>query len=238
MSSSRSGVSKSSTDPARPSTLPGLPYTFHNPGLLEQALTHRSCGNSNNERLEFLGDALLNFTIAALLYRCRPDAPEGDLSRMRARLVRDRTLAEIARELALGDHVHLGPGELKSGGYLRESILADALEAIFGAALLDGGVIRARELVEAVVGPRIDTLPTPELLKDSKTRLQELLQGRGLPLPDYTVVDEQGADHRRQFTVECGVELLDEPVRATAGSRRKAEQAAARAALERLEAFS
>nr|WP_206212227.1 ribonuclease III [Wenzhouxiangella sp. XN79A] len=218
--------------------MPGLPYTFDDPGLLEQALTHRSCGNPHNERLEFLGDALLNFTIAALLYRRRPEAAEGDLSRMRARLVRDRTLAEIARELDLGDHVRLGPGELKSGGYLRESILADALEAIFGAALLDGGVVAARELVEAVVGPRIDTLPAAELLKDPKTRLQELLQGKGLALPEYIVVDEQGADHLRQFTVECGVDLLDAPVQATAGSRRKAEQAAARAALERLEATS
>jgi ribonuclease-3 len=217
------------------STLPGLPYTFDDAGLLAQALTHRSCGNPHNERLEFLGDALLNFTIAALLFRRRPEAAEGDLSRMRARLVRDRTLAEIARELDLGDAIRLGPGELKSGGYLRESILADALEAIFGAALLDGGVEAARRLVEDVVGPRIETLPAPELLKDPKTRLQEWLQGRGLPLPAYTVVDEQGADHRRQFTVECAVDPLEQAVRAAAGSRRKAEQAAARGALEQLE---
>lgn len=217
------------------SKLPGLPYTFDDPALLVQALTHRSRGTPHNERLEFLGDALLNFTIAAMLYRLRPDADEGDLSRMRARLVRDRTLAEIARELELGDHVLLGPGELKSGGYLRESILADALEAIFGAALLDGGVDVARRLIEDVVGPRIDQLPAPELLKDPKTRLQELLQGQGLALPEYRVVDEQGADHKRQFTVECAVSLLEQPVRATASSRRKAEQAAARETLEHLD---
>lgn len=235
MWSCRSSVSKPSTDPAHAASLPGVPYTFADPGLLEQALTHRSCGNPHNERLEFLGDALLNFTIAALLFRERPEAQEGDLSRMRARLVRDRTLAEIARELNLSDHVRLGPGELKSGGYLRESILADALEAIFGAALLDGGVLAARSLVEDVVGPRMDSLPAAELLKDPKTRLQELLQGRGLALPEYNVVDEQGADHLRQFTVECSVDLLEAPMRATAGSRRKAEQAAARATLEQLD---
>lgn len=225
----------SSTEPQRAASLKGLPYTFEDPGLLEQALTHRSRGNPHNERLEFLGDALLNFTIAALLYDERPRSAEGDLSRMRARLVRDRTLAEIARELNLGDHVLLGPGELKSGGYLRESILADALEAIFGAVLLDGGVDAARRVVESLLKPRLAALPAADMLKDPKTRLQELLQARGLALPDYTVVEERGADHLREFTVECGVELLEAPVRATASSRRKAEQAAARGVLERLE---
>ena len=131
--SKSSARSAADSGPAR--SLPGLPYTFVDGGLLEQALTHRSRGHRHNERLEFLGDALLNFTVAALLYRERPDAPEGDLSRMRARLVRDRTLAKVAQEMGLGDHLRLGPGELKSGGYLRESILADALEAIFGAVL-------------------------------------------------------------------------------------------------------
>ena len=228
-------MSKSSTSATGTATLPGLPYTFGNPALLEQALTHRSRGHHHNERLEFLGDALLNFSIAALLYAERPDAPEGDLSRMRARLVRDRTLAQVAREIGLGDHLRLGPGELKSGGYLRESILADALEAIFGAALLDGGVDAARGLVEELLRPRMDALPAVDMLKDPKTRLQELLQGRGLRLPDYTVIEERGADHRREFTVECAVEPLDTPVQATAGSRRKAEQAAARAVLEQLE---
>jgi ribonuclease-3 len=236
----RSVVSKSSANSAsgtpslpRPS-LPGLPYTFSDQNLLEQALTHRSRSNRHNERLEYLGDSLLNFTVAALLYRERPDAAEGDLSRMRARLVRDRTLAQIAREMNLGEHLRLGPGELKSGGYLRESILADALEAIFGAALLDRGVAAAQELIEALLRPRIETLPSAEMLKDPKTRLQELLQGQGLPLPEYDVVEERGAEHQREFTVACDVELLDQPVRATASSRRKAEQAAARNVLERL----
>ncbi|WP_318284941.1 ribonuclease III [Halomonas denitrificans] len=229
-------MSKSSTSPARVVSLPGLPYVFGDPALLEQALTHRSHGYRHNERLEFLGDALLNFTIAALLFEERPDAPEGDLSRMRARLVRDRTLAQVARELGLGDHLRLGPGELKSGGYLRESILADALEAIFGAALLDGGVDRARQLVEALLRPRLDALPDVDMLKDPKTRLQEFLQARGLNLPEYRVIEERGADHAREFTVSCTVDVLDAPVQATAGSRRKAEQAAARAVLERIEA--
>ncbi len=228
-------MSKFSTSPGRVDSLPGLPYTFDDPALLEQALTHRSRGHRHNERLEFLGDALLNFTIAALLYEERPDAPEGDLSRMRARLVRDRTLAQVARELGLGDHLRLGPGELKSGGYLRESILADALEAIFGAALLDGGVDRARRLIESLLRPRMDALPEVDMLKDPKTRLQEFLQARGLHLPEYCVIDESGADHARQFTVACTVEMLDAPIHATAGSRRKAEQAAARAVLDQID---
>lgn len=233
--STSSASSGSGSAPGPRPTLPGLPYTFRDGGLLEQALTHRSRGNRHNERLEYLGDALLNFTVAALLYRERPEAAEGDLSRMRARLVRDRTLAQIAREIGLGDHLRLGPGELKSGGYLRESILADALEAIFGAALLDGGVEAAQRLVETLLRPRIETLPSAEMLKDPKTRLQELLQGQGLRLPDYAVVEERGAEHQREFTVSCDVELLPAPVQATASSRRKAEQAAARSVLERLD---
>lgn len=228
-------TSSASSAPGPELTLPGLPYTFGDGRLLEQALTHRSRGNRHNERLEYLGDALLNFTVAALLYRERPEASEGDLSRMRARLVRDRTLAQVAREMGLGDHLRLGPGELKSGGYLRESILADALEAIFGAALLDGGVECAQTLVETLLRPRIESLPSAEMLKDPKTRLQELLQGQGLCLPEYTVVEECGAEHERQFTVACEVELLAESVEATASSRRKAEQAAARSVLDRLE---
>ena len=215
-------------------TLPGLKYRFNDEKLLSQALTHRSCGSRNNERLEFLGDGLLNFVVADLLYHERPDVPEGDLSRLRARLVRDRTLAEIALELELGRYIRLGPGELKSGGYLRESILADALEAIIGAAYLDGGFDAARTLVEDLIETRLIALPDAEALKDAKTRLQEYMQAQGLNLPEYSVLEEQGPDHARQFTIRCKVSLLEEAVVATASSRRKAEQAAASIALERL----
>jgi len=210
----------------------GLGHEFRQPDLLRLALTHRSRGTPNNERLEFLGDAVLNMVVAELLFIARPDIPEGDLSRLRARIVRERTLAEVARQLNLGDHVLLGSGELKSGGFLRDSILADALEAIIGAVFLDGGVESARKLVERLMAERIAALPDAEALKDPKTRLQELLQARALKLPEYEVIDEQGADHDRSFTVYCRVEALDTPVIATASSRRKAEQAAAKGALE------
>lgn len=215
-------------------TLPRLNYQFNDAKLLTQALTHRSCGSHNNERLEFLGDGLLNFVVADLLYRERPDEPEGNLSRLRARLVRDRTLARIAVELNLGHYLRLGPGELKSGGYLRESILADALEAIIGAAYLDGGFDAARALVEDLIATRLAGLPDAESLKDAKTQLQEYLQAQGLMLPDYSVLEQQGPDHARQFTVRCKISLLEEAVVATASSRRKAEQVAASIALGRL----
>lgn len=209
-----------------------LGYRFAQPELLKLALSHRSRGNPNNERLEFLGDAVLNMVVAELLYRARPDVPEGDLSRLRARIVRERTLAEVARELDIGDNLSLGPGELKSGGFLRDSILADALEAIIGAVFLDGGFDDARAMVERLTSERIAALPDAELLKDAKTRLQEWLQGRSLELPDYEVVDVRGADHDRQFTVVCRIGILDEAIHATAASRRKAEQAAALKALD------
>jgi len=211
-----------------------LRYRFRQPGLLNLALSHRSRGNPNNERLEFLGDAVLNMVVAALLYRARPEVPEGDLSRLRARIVRERTLAEVARELQLGDYVLLGPGELKSGGFLRDSILADALEAIIGAVFLDGGFECAANLVECLMSDRIAGLPDAEQLKDAKTRLQERLQSRSLDLPDYEVVDQRGADHDRQFTVVCRVAMLEAPMQATASSRRKAEQAAALKALDEI----
>lgn len=227
-----SSVSSRSTDTSPSASLKGLGYTFQRTDLLRLALTHRSLGNPNNERLEFLGDGVLNMVVAELLFRARPDVPEGDLSRLRARIVRERTLAEVARKLDLGDHVLLGPGELKSGGFLRDSILADALEAVIGAVFLDGGFDAARALVERLMSERIADLPDAEALKDPKTRLQELLQGRSLKLPEYEVVDERGADHDRAFTVICRVEMLDTPITATAASRRKAEQAAAKSALE------
>ena len=220
--------------------LPGIDYRFGDPGLLEQALTHRSCGSHHYERLEFLGDSLLNLVVSELLYRGRRHAPEGDLSRLRSRLVRDVTLAEIARELNLGDYLRLGQGEMRSGGFLRESILADAVEAVIGAVYLDGGFEAARRVVSDLVGERLHRLPDAEQLKDPKTRLQELLQGRGQELPEYSVLSESGADHAKRFLVQCALGDILPPVQAEAGSRRKAEQAAARIAhqalLEKLQA--
>ena len=213
----------------------GLNHRFDRPDLLERALTHRSMGQHNNERLEFLGDAVLNCVVAELLFEHSPESDEGDLSRMRALLVRERALAEVARELDLGDHLRLGPGELKSGGYLRTSILSDALEALIGAVFLDAGYAAARSEIQRWMEPRIRALPDADALKDSKTRLQELLQGRGLERPRYQLLEVDGADHARRFRVRCSTELLDRPLEATAGSRRKAEQAAARAVLEALE---
>ena len=215
--------------------VPGLDYRFSDPELMRRALTHRSRSSRHNERLEFLGDSLLNFVVAEMLYLAHPGLPEGDLTRMRARIVRDTTLAEIARELSLGDSLRLGSGELKSGGFLRASILADTLEALIGAVYLDSDFATAREVVRGLVIDRVDALPEAETLKDPKTRLQELLQGRGLALPVYELVEERGADHDKHFRIACRVPLLDEPVVAGAGSRRRAEQAAARAVLEHLQ---
>lgn len=214
--------------------LPGLDHEFTDPALLVRALTHRSYGTPHYERLEFLGDAILNFTVAEAVYRVRPRASEGDLTRLRSRLVRDRTLAEIARELDLGRHLLLGSGELKSGGHLRDSILADAVEAVIGAVYLDAGIDAARRVVNGLLAERIRDLPDAEDLKDPKTRLQEFLQARGLPLPDYRLDAESGADHERVFTVACRVDGLDGPVTARARSLRRAEQAAARKVLEAL----
>lgn len=216
-------------------TLPGLPHRFDDPALLKQALTHRSLGGHNNERLEFLGDGLLNFVVAEYLYRERGAAPEGDLSRLRANIVRDTTLSAIATELKLGEHLRLGSGELKSGGFLRASILADAVEAIIGAVYLDAGFETAQRFVLDLVGERLLKLPEADALKDPKTRLQEFLQGRGRALPEYWLVDEHGADHDKRFRVACRTVLGDKVIEAEAGSRRKAEQIAARRMLEWLE---
>jgi len=215
-------------------SLPGIAYQFSDPRLLKQALTHRSLGSGHYERLEFLGDSLLNLVAAEMLYRRRPRASEGDLSRLRSRLVRGRTLAEIAKNLDLGDRLRLGQGELKSGGFLRESILADVLEALFGAVYLDGGFQAAREVIEALLDPLERELPEAELTKDPKTRLQELLQSHHCPLPEYKVMREYGADHAKRFEVECSVGHLAPAVRAEASSRRKAEQVAARRMREQL----
>lgn len=216
--------------------LPRLDYRFNDPELLRQALTHRSFSRHNNERLEFLGDGVLNFVVADLLYTERPDDPEGDLSRLRARMVRGDTLAELAKELDLGTHLKLGEGELKSGGHRRRSILADAFEAVIGAIYLDGGFEAARRVLEALCLERIRALPSAESLKDPKTRLQELLQARSLPLPEYELVSERGKDHAKQFLMRCRLPAELGAYEAEDRSRRKAEQAAAALALEALAA--
>ncbi len=210
-------------------------YTFERPELLQEALTHRSAGSRNNERMEFLGDSVLNFVIAAELFRRFPQAAEGDLSRLRATLVKGDRLAEIASRLNLGEFLVLGSGELKSGGFRRSSILSDALEAIFGAVLLDGGFQRAHDLILNIYHDLLDSLPDVSQLKDPKTRLQEFLQARKLPLPEYVVAEVTGEAHRQVFTIACKVESLGIDTQGSGNSRRKAEQNAALQALGQLE---
>jgi ribonuclease-3 len=203
--------------------------------LFEAAFTHRSApGRINNERLEFLGDAVLNLLAAELLYQRFPAASEGDLSRLRARLVSTAPLAEAAQSLGLGDELRLGSGELKTGGFRRESILADALEALIGAVYLDAGLEAARAVVARFCEPLIDTLPPPEDLKDPKTRLQELLQGRGLALPEYRVEQVSGEPHLQHFSVRCEVPELHIATAGEGSSRRRAEQDAAQRVLDSL----
>ena len=204
-----------------------LGYQPHDPALFRAALTHRSASGANNERLEFLGDAVLNLVIAHHLYLAFPQAAEGDLSRLRARIVSREPLAEVARELGLGEMLQLGAGELVSGGFRRHSILADALEALCGALYLDGGLEAAAALIARLFAARIAALPAPETLKDAKTRLQEYLQSRSLPLPHYAVVGVEGADHAQTFEVSCEVSPLQRSVRGRGSSRRRAEQQAA-----------
>lgn len=211
-----------------------LGYTSRDGALLEAALTHRSAGGVNNERLEFLGDGVLNCVIADLLYREFPLADEGELSRLRASLVRGEALAEIASALDLGLQLHLGAGEMRSGGHRRESILADALEALLGAIYLDGGFEAARDVIERLMLPRIEGLPTPAELKDPKTRLQEYLQGRGLALPQYGIEEVEGESHNQLFTASCTVNALAVRASGQGNSRRRAEQEAARQVLEAL----
>jgi len=211
-----------------------LGYTCRDATLLEAALTHRSAAALNNERLEFLGDAVLSFVVAEHLYRARPRASEGDLSRLRASLVSGETLAAVAAEHGLGDRLVLGEGELKSGGYRRKSILADALEAVVGAIYLDGGLDAARAVVEQLLRSRLDSLPAAALLKDAKTRLQEMLQGGGRDLPVYTVLAVSGPPHQQTFRVRCELPGSDLAAEAEGTSRRRAEQEAARLVHERL----
>ena len=212
-----------------------LGYEFADPALLTMALTHRSAGSRNNERLEFLGDSIVNHIIADALYHRFPDAREGDMSRMRASLVKGDTLAELARELQLGDYLVLGPGERKSGGYRRSSILADTLEALAGAILLDAGFQRCRDCVLGWFGTRLEQLATGVADKDAKTRLQEYLQGRGNPLPEYELLGVTGDDHNQMFSVACRLSKPQLQAEGSGRSRRKAEQAAALSALQRLE---
>jgi len=211
-----------------------LRYRFQNTGLLQQALTHRSASNGNNERLEFLGDAVLDFIVSEVVYIARPDMSEGGLSKLRASLVKDESLAELALELGLGEHLILGSGERKTGGHRRESILADALEAIFGAVFLDSGFDAAKAVIDHVYEERYRELPDAGDLRDPKTSLQEWLQARKMSLPNYELINVSGKDHRQRFTVACTV--IEESAR-TAGestTRRKAEQKAARKMIEML----
>ncbi len=212
-----------------------LGLEFVDDGLLETALTHRSHGSPNNERLEFLGDAVLNLVISSVLFCKFPDSDEGTLSRLRANLVNGETLAGVARRLELGDALRLGPGELKSGGFRRGSILAGALEAVIGAVWLDGGYDAARDFVERALAPETEAVSLERAIKDPKTRLQEWLQAHQRSLPDYQVTDTRGREHARVFHVECRVDGLPEPVAGEGGSRRKAEQDAAARALARLQ---
>ncbi|MEM1411567.1 MAG: ribonuclease III [Pseudomonadota bacterium] len=219
--------------PVKPAVdqLPGIDYRFSEPVLLDEALTHRSLATRNNERLEFLGDAILNFVIAARLYDRRPDDNEGSLSRLRSRVVRGETLARVARRLALSDHLRMGESELKSGGFLRDSVLADTLEAVLGAVYLDGGFVAAENVILTLFHDEIEGLPDAEDLKDPKTRLQEWLQARAFPLPVYELVAEEGAEHAKRFTVRCRLVEPAFEAEATGTSRRKAEQAAAQQVL-------
>lgn len=211
-----------------------LNYQFNDISHLELALTHRSASGKHNERSEFLGDSILNFVIAEDLYNQFPKATEGELSRYRAILVRKETLAEIARELNIGDFIQLGSGELKSGGYRRDSILADALEAVFAAVLLDSGFDAAKKTILSLYQDRISNVIDKQL-KDPKSRLQEYLQSRKQELPQYTIVSMTGDPHDQMFTIECWLANMNMKVTASGKSRRNAEQAAAKLLLKQIE---
>jgi ribonuclease-3 len=211
-----------------------LNYKFEDETLLQRALTHRSKSADNYERLEFLGDSVLNFTISAELYCRYPNVAEGELTRLRANLVKKDTLALLAREIDLGDFLSLGGGELKTGGFDRDSILADALEAVLGAVFLDGGIEKARALIIDVYHDLLGKVTPDTLQKDPKTQLQEYLQKQSFATPVYNVVDITGQAHDQSFRVECIVSGLSEPVQGTGRSRRNAEQDAAAIALRLL----
>lgn len=199
-----------------------------------QALTHRSAGPVHNERLEFLGDAAIGLGVADMLYDRWPDLAEGDLTRMRASLVNSEALAQLARDLGLDELIRMGVGEQHGGGFQRRSTLEDVFEAVIGAVFVDGGYPAAREVLARLIAGPLSALPDPELLKDPKTRLQEILQARGLGLPEYRLTNSTGPDHARQFAAECRVAALNLAGRGTGTSRRRAEQAAADDVLSRL----
>lgn len=211
-----------------------LNYVFANPALLARALTHRSYSSSHYERLEFLGDSVLNLAISTELYQRFPDLTEGELTRLRASLVKQETLAQVARQLALGESLMLGGGELKSGGFDRDSILADSLEALFGAVYIDSGTERVRALIVSLFLPYLERLDARTIPKDPKTHLQEYLQKQALPTPVYSVLEASGDPHNQRFVVECQVPELSLSTRGEGSTRRAAEQHAARQALERL----
>ena len=213
-------------------------YTFKNVALLDQSVTHRSFGDRNNERLEFLGDSILNFVVASALFSRFPEAKEGDLSRLRARLVKQQTLAEIARELDLGGFLTMGSGELKSGGFDRDSILSDAVEAIIGAVFLDGGITQAADCVLWLYKERLAALTSSNIEKDAKSRLQEHLQGIGQSVPDYILIGMTGKSPNQNFEIECRSLCFNGIIRAIGTSRRRAEQKAAELALKHLEVIN
>lgn len=209
-----------------------LGYAFKDPQLLERALTHRSVPGGNNERLEFLGDSVINFIMAAELYERFPNAKEGQLSRLRSTFVKGETLAEIAKDLQLGDAIRLGPGELKSGGFERVSILEDVMEAITGAIYLDSSMDICRECVLRWYGDRLDQASLQNQYKDPKTQLQELLQKDRFPLPEYVLVKTEGEAHEQTFYIHCVVESVGLTAEGVGTSRRRAEQQAAERMLD------
>ena len=215
-----------------------LGYEFTDPHLLSLALTHRSASGANKERLEFLGDSIVNHIIAEALYHQFPESREGDMSRMRATLVKGDRLADLARELQLWDYLQLGRGERKSGGHRRGSILADAFEAVVGAILLDSNVEQCRQCVLAWFAPRLQQLTHGAAVKDAKTRLQEYLQGRNHPLPLYELLGVEGKDHDQRFRVACRLQKPGLVAEGVGSSRRKAEQEAANAALVQLDHYA
>ena len=202
--------------------------------MLEQALTHRSLGNNNNERLEYLGDAILGFVIADVIYHKFPNSAEGDLTRLRSSLVKGEKLAEIAREMQLSNELKLGQGELKSGGWRRDSILANTIEALIGAVYLDSGIDQCRNFILDLYQSHLDNIDPADIKKDSKSQLQEYLQSRKQDVPIYKVIEESGSSHQPEFTVSCEINLIDDIVIAKGTSKRKAEQAVAEKAMSKL----
>ncbi len=213
-----------------------LAYEFEDEHLLRQALTHRSAPGPNNERLEFLGDAVLQLAISELVFENTENASEGQLSRLRSTLVKDTTLAEVATFLGIGEHLILGSGEQKSGGHRRSSILADSLEAIFGAVYIDAGFADARKIIHTAYGDRLHELPEAADLRDPKSRLQEYLQGRKMALPDYAMQKIRGKAHKQSFEVSCSIPEFDAMTIGQGSTRRDAEQEAAAAMLQKIDA--